>query len=37
MFAFELTPRDVRLLKFEDIKMKNKQATITVYRSKNNS
>ena len=22
MFAFELTPRDVRLLKFEDIKMK---------------
>ena len=37
MFAFELTPRDVRLLKFEDIKMKNKQGTITVYRSKNNS
>ena len=37
MFAFELTPRDVRLLKFEDIKMTNKQAAITVYRSKNNS
>ena len=31
MFVFELSSGDVRLLKFEDVKMKNKQAIISVY------
>ena len=37
MSAFELSPGDVRLLKFEDITMKNKQATISIFKLKNNS
>ena len=36
MFAFELSPGDVRLLKFDDIKMKSKQATIIVHKLKSN-
>ena len=37
MSAFELSPGDVRLLKFEDIAMKNKQATISIFKLKSNS
>ena len=37
MSAFELSPGDVRLLKFEDITMRNKQATISIFKLKNNS
>ena len=37
MFTFKLTPRDVRSLKFEYIKMKISKLFFTVYRSKNNS
>ena len=37
MSAFELSPGDVRLLKFEDISMKNKQATINIFKLKSNS
>ena len=37
MSAFELSPGDVRLLMFEDIAMKNKQATINIFKLKNNS
>ena len=37
MSAFELSPGDVRLLKFEDIALKNKQATINIFKLKSNS
>ena len=37
MSAFELSPGDVILLKFEDIAMKNKQATINIFKLKSNS
>ena len=37
MSAFELSPDDVRLLKFEDIALKNKQATINIFKLKSNS
>ena len=37
MSAFELSPDDVILLKFEDIAMKNKQATINIFKLKSNS
>ena len=37
MSEFELSPGDVRLLKFEDIAMKNKQATINIFKLKSNS
>ena len=37
MSAFELSSGDVRLLKFEDIAMKNKQATINIFKLKSNS
>ena len=37
MSAFELSQGDVRLLKFEDIAMKNKQATISIFKLKSNS
>ena len=37
MSAFELSPGDVRLLKFENIAMKNKQATISIFKLKSNS
>ena len=37
MSAFELSPGDVRLLKFEDIAMKNKQATINISKLKSNT
>ena len=37
MSAFELSPGDVRLLKFEDIAMKNKQVTINTFKLKSNN
>ena len=37
MSVFELSLSDVRLLKFEDIVMKNKQATINIFKLKSNS
>ena len=37
MSAFELSPGDVILLKFEDIAMKNKLATINFFKLKSNS
>ena len=36
MSAFELSPGDVRLLKFEDIAMKNKKSTISIFKLKSN-
>ena len=35
MFVYELSPEDIRLLKFEDLIIKNNQASIKVYRTKN--
>ena len=35
MFVDELSPEDIRFLKFEDLIMKNNQASIKVYRTKN--
>ena len=35
MFVYELSPEDIRFLKFEDLIMKNNQASIKVYRNKN--
>ena len=35
MFVYELSPEDIRFLKFEDLIMKNNKASIKVYRTKN--
>ena len=35
MLVFELSPEDIRSLKFENPIMKNNQASIKVYRTKN--
>ena len=37
MSAYELSPGYIRLLKFEDITMKSKQATISTFKLKNNN
>ena len=35
MFVYELSPEDIRFLKFKNLIMKNNQASIKVYRNKN--
>ena len=34
MFALELRPVEARLIKFEDVELKNSQVSIKVYKSK---